>query len=111
MRFEVFELHRQIFVFAVLSVEATGHGAQPVFVLLRFVAGNFAFFDVGRTYISRRLPFETEGILMGAGVGVELQLKQNLDFRVDWGVALRDVPSRGVEAGSSRVYFVLSLAF
>ena len=69
------------------------------------------FFDVGRTYISKKLPFEAEGILMGAGVGVELQLKQNLDFRVDWGVALRDVPSRGVEAGSSRVYFVLSLAF
>ena len=69
------------------------------------------FFDVGRTYISRRQPFETEGILMGAGVGVELQLKQNLDVRVDWGVALRDLPSRGVQAGSSRVYFVLSLAF
>jgi len=69
------------------------------------------FFDVGRTYISNKLPFESEGLLMGAGVGVELQLKQNLDFRVDWGVALRDVPSRGIEAGSSRVYFVLSLAF
>ena len=69
------------------------------------------FFDVGRTFITRRLPFEAEGTLMGAGVGVELQLKQNLDFRVDWGVALRDVPSRGIEAGSSRVYFVLSLTF
>ena len=69
------------------------------------------FFDVGRTYVSKKLPFESDGILMGAGVGVELQLKQNLDVRVDWGVALRDVPSRGVEAGSSRLYFVLSLAF
>jgi len=70
-----------------------------------------AFFDVGRTFVSDKLPFEVEQTLLGTGVGIELQLKQNLDFRVDWGVALRDVPSRNVNAGSSRVYFVLSLAF
>ena len=70
-----------------------------------------AFFDVGRTFISDKLPFEVEQTLMGTGVGIQLQLKQNLDFRVDWGVALRDVPSRNVDSGSSRVYFVLSLAY
>ncbi len=70
-----------------------------------------AFLDVGRTFISDRLPFESEATLVGTGIGVELQLKNNLDVRIDWGIALRDVPSRGVSAGSSQVYFVLSLAF
>ncbi len=70
-----------------------------------------AFVDVGRTFISDRLPFESEATLIGSGIGVELQLKSNLDVRIDWGIALRDVPSRGVSAGSSQVYFVLSLAF
>ena len=69
------------------------------------------FFDIGRTFISNRLPVETEATLMGTGIGVELQIKNNLDVRIDWGIALRDVPSRGVRAGSSQVYFVLSLAF
>ncbi len=69
------------------------------------------FFDVGRTFISRKLPVESEATLMGTGIGIELQLKNNLDVRIDWGIALRDVPSRGVRAGSSQVYFVFSLAF
>ena len=61
--------------------------------------------------VNIRLPFESEATLMGAGIGAELQLKSNFDVRIDWGIALRDVPSRGVRAGSSQVYFVLSLAF
>ncbi len=69
------------------------------------------FFDIGRTFISSKLPFETEATLMGTGVGVQFQFKRNLDFRVDWGIALKDVPDRGVKAGSSQVYFVLSLVF
>ena len=69
------------------------------------------FFDIGRTFISSKLPFETEATLMGTGVGVQFKFKRNLDFRVDWGVALNDIPDRGVEAGSSQVYFVLSLVF
>ena len=69
------------------------------------------FFDIGRTFISSKLPFETEATLMGTGLGVQFQFKRNLDFRVDWGIALKDVPDRGVKAGSSQVYFVLSLVF
>ena len=69
------------------------------------------FLDAGQSFVNEKLLFEREEILVGTGVGVELQFKRNLNARLDWGVALRDSVSRNVSAGSSRVHFVVSLFF
>ena len=73
-----------------------------------------AFVDAGRAINSDRLAFEKDETLIGAGVGVELQVKRFLSLRVDWGMALEDV-NEGlddeVEAGDNRVHFVATLVF
>jgi hemolysin activation/secretion protein len=70
-----------------------------------------AFFDVGRTVNSDRLLQEQDHTLMGAGVGLELLLRQNLSLRVDWATALRSLPEEGVKAGSSRFHVMFTLTF
>ncbi len=69
------------------------------------------FCDLGRTIISSSPNAEQEETLIGAGVGAELVFKRNLSVRVDWGIALEDVQSSGVSAGSSRVHIVATLLF
>jgi hypothetical protein len=69
------------------------------------------FLDVGRTFISDRLSFEDDETLIGAGVGLELIYRRNLNLRVDWGFALEDVDSTDTDAGSSRVHFVGTILF
>jgi hypothetical protein len=64
------------------------------------------FVDVGRTVQSDRVPGESDDTLLGAGIGAELQIRRNLNLRVDWGFALRDLDARNVESGDSRVHFV-----
>lgn len=66
------------------------------------------FFDAGAVYNNRKLAFERDNSLYGAGVGVEFQFRQNIDLRADWGVALTDVNSPGVKEvtkGSNRFHF------
>ncbi len=70
-----------------------------------------AFVDAGQSFVSKKLPFEVEATLLGAGLGVELQVRRNFNVRVDWGIALRDLAARGVEAGDSEVYVVATLLF
>jgi hemolysin activation/secretion protein len=48
--------------------------------------------------------------LVGVGVGFEVQYKRNLTFRLDWGDPLRSVPGV-VNAGASRLHFVLTLLY
>jgi hemolysin activation/secretion protein len=62
-----------------------------------------AFVDVAQVSQSQSLAFERDVTLVGTGVGVELQYKSNLNLRVDWGVALTDVPDL-VTAGSNRFH-------
>ena len=50
-----------------------------------------AFLDAGQTYNADRLGFENDETLVGVGVGTELQVKQNLSLRVDWGFPLTDL--------------------
>lgn len=69
------------------------------------------FVDVGRTIISDVQGAEPEETLIGVGLGAELQIKSNFSLRVDWGVALEDVPSSGIESGSNRVHFLGTLLF
>jgi hypothetical protein len=42
---------------------------------------------------------------------VELLYKRNLNVRLDWGFALEDVDSSGVNAGSNRLHLVCTLLF
>jgi hemolysin activation/secretion protein len=49
------------------------------------------FVDAGQTYNTQRESFETNATLVGAGVGLELQYKDNADVRVDFGRAINAV--------------------
>ena len=64
------------------------------------------FVDVGRVLYSDAQSFERNGTLVGTGVGLELQYKQNFNLRVDWGIALNALqnpdPTQTVSAGSNR---------
>ncbi len=72
-----------------------------------------AFLDVGRVWHNKRLSFERDTTLVGAGIGMEFTLKQNLSMRVDWGWAMKDTPngSGQVTAGSSQVHLLFSLFY
>ncbi len=68
-----------------------------------------AFVDIGRTYNNNALTFERDEDLVGIGGGVELQLRRNLNIRVDVGVAAEDTQS--TQSGDARVHFVGTLLF
>ena len=70
------------------------------------------FVDAGWTFQSDALPFENEQELLGVGVGVELQIKQNFTVRLDWGYALEDLEGEdGEDQPSSRLHIAASLLF
>jgi hemolysin activation/secretion protein len=50
-----------------------------------------AFVDAGQTYNANREDFETNGTLLGIGVGLEAQFRDNADIRVDVGRAVNPV--------------------
>jgi len=72
-----------------------------------------AFFDAGVTLQSDQLFFEDNSELYGAGLGLEVQVLQNLSLRGDWAVALSDLETSGetVTAGSSRIHVAVSLVY
>ena len=49
--------------------------------------------------------------LLGAGVGLELSIRNNLKATVNYGWALKDLESDDVQSGEGRVYFLGSLTF
>lgn len=69
------------------------------------------FVDVGHTINSSRLPFESDETLVGAGIGVELLIRRNINVRLDWGFALKDARDGAASAGDSRLHFVATLLF
>lgn len=69
------------------------------------------FFDVGRTTIRGQLASEHDQTLVGWGLGVELQLYQNVIVRTDWGQALRDVRGGGTRAGDHRFHISITLIY
>ncbi|MFN0012414.1 MAG: hypothetical protein ACKVS8_12315 [Phycisphaerales bacterium] len=68
-----------------------------------------AFVDVGQVYNNDRLSFERDDTLIGLGGGVELQVRRNLNVRVDVGVAAED--TQATQSGDVRVHFVGTLLF
>ena len=75
-----------------------------------------AFFDIGQVVNSNIQSGEHDQTLAGTGVGLELQYKQNLNIRVDWGVALNPISDQGgttegVSAGSNRFHITATLLY
>ena len=74
-----------------------------------------SFLDVGEVINSQRLYYEQNSVLVGAGLGAELDIKRNLDFQVDWGIALNSIGSTAddnrVTAGSSQFNFVFTASY
>ncbi len=68
------------------------------------------FVDAGRTVSSQHQAFEENNTLVGTGVGLELQIKQNFNIRVDWGIALESVPGV-VEGGSNRFHIIATFLY
>ncbi|MFO0835530.1 MAG: ShlB/FhaC/HecB family hemolysin secretion/activation protein [Phycisphaerales bacterium] len=74
-----------------------------------------AFIDAGRVTNNDRLSFESDETLVGAGLGLELQVMRNVNIRADWGVAMEEVNKNGggefVSDGSSRFHLSFTLLF
>jgi len=68
-----------------------------------------AFVDAASVNINDRRGFERNEDLVGAGVGVELQLARNLNLRLDWAAALKSVEDD--DAGDDRLHFVGTILY
>jgi len=71
------------------------------------------FYDVGRVTSVGAQAFEVEDTLRGAGVGVEVRVKQYITIRCDYAVALEDVAtaSRRVNSGNNEIHTVVTISF
>ncbi len=70
------------------------------------------FFDAGCVWQSEPYSFEDDSTtLLGAGVGVELSIRENISLSLNYGWALKDLPAAGVEDGDDQVYFLGSIKF
>jgi hemolysin activation/secretion protein len=69
-----------------------------------------AFVDGARALSNDRFSFEQNETLIGTGIGLELQLKQNFNFQVYWGVALTDVEEQW-DAGDNRFHFIFTAMY
>jgi hypothetical protein len=73
-----------------------------------------AFLDGGQSFNHNIQPGESNRNLLGTGVGAELELRRNLDIRLDYGVALLSAVANlphPVYAGNSRLYFSITGAW
>lgn len=68
-----------------------------------------AFVDYAHLNVTDELAFESDDKLLSTGVGFEVSLKNNLNFRTDWGIALED--GGNAEAGDNAFHFVLTLLY
>jgi hemolysin activation/secretion protein len=69
------------------------------------------FLDIGHSIISEPFSFEDDETLIGAGIGIELLYRRNLNVRLDWGFALEDLDGRDVNSGSNRLHLVATILF
>jgi hemolysin activation/secretion protein len=67
------------------------------------------FLDVARTINADRLNFERDETLASTGLGFELQIRRNVNLRVDWGIALKE--TRATNTGDSRLHFLATILF
>lgn len=72
------------------------------------------FLDVARVSPNDAPFFERAETLVGVGVGVEAQIKQNITLRLDYGIALTPIgvdASRTTDVGDSRLHFMAQFVF
>lgn len=67
------------------------------------------FFDYAFVDVNDELAFETDETLASAGIGFEIALKNNVNFRGEWGFALQDAGR--TNAGDSQFHFALTLLY
>lgn len=80
-----------------------------------------AFVDAGSTENSRiETAFESDETLVGIGLGAELQIARNFNFRIDWGVAMDEISGRSedgavidspISKGSSQIHLAVTLLY
>jgi len=71
-----------------------------------------AFVDAGYVVSSKAEAFESNETLIGAGVGVELSVRRNLQLRVDWATVLNELPDTSdAEAGDNRLHFIATILY
>jgi hemolysin activation/secretion protein len=68
------------------------------------------FLDFGQVVQAHKVPGEFNDTLVGVGAGAELQVRQNIDIRGDYGVALSSLSNR-VKTGASRFTLVVTLLY
>ncbi len=71
-----------------------------------------AFYDFGRALRNDRMGFEENRTLMGAGLGLELEVLRNLHARVEWGHALRKIEGQqDVRRGNNEIHVGVTLMY
>lgn len=68
------------------------------------------FLDMGSSNINSAQGTESDETLIGAGVGVDLLYRRNLNVRVDWGIALDEIEGE-VTSGSNRFHISATILF
>jgi hemolysin activation/secretion protein len=63
------------------------------------------FSDFGRVYNQSQVLGEHNDSLASLGAGIELIIRHNFSVRLDYGVALLDVPSANVSVGDGKAHF------
>ncbi len=69
------------------------------------------FVDLGQTINNDPEATEFDETLLGAGVGLGLDIRRNVSVRADWGFALEDLDSGRSSSGDSEVHFVATIAY
>lgn len=75
-----------------------------------------AFVDIGRVAVQNALFFESDETLIGAGVGVEAQLRRNLTVRLQYAMAFTRIgeqvsPFVATDVGDSRLHFAATFVY
>jgi hemolysin activation/secretion protein len=55
--------------------------------------------------------FERDEALLSTGLGLDVQIKRNVNLRLDWGVVLDDINGGDVTRGDSRLHFSATVVF
>jgi hemolysin activation/secretion protein len=66
--------------------------------------------DFGQVLQTNKVAGEFNDTLLGVGAGAELQIRQNIDIRGDYGIALSSLSNR-VKTGSSRFTLIVTLLY
>lgn len=69
-----------------------------------------AFVDAAKVKQSDRLNFETDDTLVGVGVGLEFSFKQNINMRLEYGIATEEIEDE-VDSGDSRLHFLITFLY